>query len=176
MARKEAIRGKKGENKVAGVLRGRGFVRVEPIGTPVILRTFSKGRYPGVFHVKFGQKVSGDHRALLPDKSGRAVLVETKTIIDRDTLRWSDMRTHQPERLDLHVEENAVVLLAWVHRSGTYLMQWPVPGYAPRKSIKLATAKELNIESAWQFCGEGASLDWIISIDQPCPVCAKIDQ
>lgn len=176
MAKSEAQRGIQGQNLVERILKSRDFVCVEGIGTP-FLQKMVKGRNSQrngwlLRWIKFFQKPSGDHRAFLPDKSGRGVLIETKTITDRETLRWSDLRKHQPGKLDKHVRVGAVVLLAWVHTSGVYLMQWPVPGFAPgRNSIKLERAKQLDIESAWQFCPGKAPKSWVFSRDEPCAVC-----
>lgn len=154
MAKKSQSIGAGGEQIAEMRLRGIGLGMVEKIGTPVKLVSIPKrtrkymqkfGFNPnGVFRVIFGEKVSGDRRALVPG-SGVSVLIETKTILDRN-LRWSDLRDHQPGRLDYHVELGGISLLAWVHQTGVYVLQWPVPDFGPRKSITVDQARWLEIE------------------------------
>jgi hypothetical protein len=112
---------------------------IERIGTPVKL--IPAPRAPGCFRVIWAEPVSGDHRGLLP--GGRSVLAETKTILDRN-LRYSDLRQHQPGRLTCHAELGGLSLLVWVHSSGVYVMQWPVAGFAPGKSIAPEIAEKLT--------------------------------
>ncbi len=137
--------GKHGQETAASYLSGFGLEMVEPIGTPVTL--VSVGGRKDVFRVIFGEKVSGDHRALLPD--GTSVLIETKTVIDGN-LTYSHLREHQPERLSRHASiGRAVSLLVWVHHSGIYVMCWGengIEGFAPRKSIAPKRAQELHDE------------------------------
>lgn len=128
--------GKHGQNIAASVLSGLGIEMVEQIGTPVLLIPASAGAY----RVIYGERVSGDHRGILPD--GRSVLAETKTIVDRN-LRWSDLRDHQPERLSEHTRHNGLSLLVWVHHSGVYVMRWPVFGFAPGESITAKMAESV---------------------------------
>jgi hypothetical protein len=137
--------GKHGQATAASYLSGIGLEMVEPIGTPVTLLPF--GLRKDVFRVVFGEKVSGDHRALLPD--GTSVLIETKTVTEGN-LTYSHMREHQPERLSRHASiGRAVSLLVWVHHSGIYVMRWTadgIEGFAPRKSITPKRAAELHDE------------------------------
>jgi hypothetical protein len=137
--------GKHGQETAASYLSGFGLEMVEPIGTPVTL--VSVGGRKDVFRVIFGEKVSGDHRALLPD--GTSVLIETKTVTDGN-LTYSHMRDHQPERLSRHASiGRAVSLLVWVHHSGIYVMRWKsdgIEGFAPRKSITQKMARALHDE------------------------------
>lgn len=135
--------GKSGEELAANALRRVGVSMVERIGTPVLLLPFH--RVPGAFKVIWGEKVSGDHRGIL-EGSGRSVLAETKTIWDRN-LRWSDLRTHQPGRLDMHREYGGISLLVWVHSSGVYVMRWPVEGFGPAHGLTPQRAMELSIEN-----------------------------
>lgn len=153
MSKTEQRVGKAGENLVQRTLYSRGFLIPEKIGTPVRLISLTSraismlrrsGISPkGIYRVIFGEKVSGDHRAVLP--GGKSVLVESKTILDTDRLIYSKLRDHQPDALTAHAETGAVSLLAWVSSYGVFLMRWPVPGFAPRKSISLEKAQELDI-------------------------------
>ena len=121
--------GKHGQEVAASALRRLGVEMVEEIGTPVHLIPTGN---QGAFRVVYGEKVSGDHRGILP--GGQSVLAETKTIVDRN-LRYSDLREHQPGRLSTHAALGGLSLLVWVHHSGVYIMRWPVPGFEARKSI-----------------------------------------
>lgn len=122
------------------VLRSIGVEMVEKIGTPV---TLLPAKAPGTYRVIWGEKVSGDRRGIIPG-SGRSVLVEVKTIYDRN-LRWSDMRDHQPGRLTEHAEHGGLSLLVWVHSSGVCVMRWPVDGFGPGKSIDETQAERSDI-------------------------------
>jgi hypothetical protein len=139
MSRREDRIGKIGQEHAAAALRRIGVNMVEKIGTPVKL---IPARVKGTYTVVYGEKVSGDHRGILDD--GTSVLAETKTIMDRN-LVWSDLRDHQPGRLEEHAEFGGVSLLVWVHSSGVYVMRWPVAGFGPRKSITQEQAEALNV-------------------------------
>lgn len=136
MTRREQHIGSAGQNVAAGALARLGIEMVEKIGTPVLLRPV--GSQKNVFRVTFGEKVSGDHRGILP--GGRSVLAETKTILDRN-LRWSDLREHQPDRLRQHAALGGLSLLVWVHDSGVYVMQFPLDGFMEGKSISIDRAR-----------------------------------
>lgn len=142
MTRKQQSVGKDGEERAASALRSVGIEMVEKIGTPVRL---IPAKIPGTYLVIWGDKVSGDHRGILP-ANGRSVLAETKTILDRN-LRWSDLREHQPGRLSLHVHNHGMSVLVWVHETGVYIMLWPVPGFGEGKSISPETAEQLDTEA-----------------------------
>jgi len=141
MTWKEDRIGKIGQEHAAAALRRLGVNMVEKIGTPVKL---IPARVKGTYSVVWGEKVSGDHRGILED--GTSVLAETKTIMERN-LAWSDLREHQPERLNQHADFGGVSLLVWVHSTGVYVMRWPVPGFGPRKSITPERAQELELTS-----------------------------
>ena len=133
--------GAMGEEWADNRLYAIGLQMVEKIGTPV--RLIKSKIDPKAFRVVWGEKVSGDRTAIVPG-SGRKVLVETKTIFDRN-LRWSDLRPHQPERLYRNSELGGLSLLVWVYNDGVYIMQWPIPGFKKGKSITPEKAKKLNI-------------------------------
>ena len=127
--------GKHGQNLAAQALRALGVEMVEQIGTPVFLIPATA---KDVYRVVYGEKVSGDHRGLLP--GGRSVLAETKTILDRN-LRFSDLREHQPARLMEHTLHGGLSLLIWVHHTGVYVMTYPLVGFEHGKSIDLDRAR-----------------------------------
>lgn len=141
MAKYEDQVGKAGQNIAASALRRLGILRVQKIGTPV--KIIPRGKYGNqiTYQVIWGEKVAGDHHGILP--GGRSVLAETKTILDRN-LRWSDLLEHQPEELSGHAADGGLSLLVWVHSSGVYVMQWPVPGFGPGGSITPQKAAALS--------------------------------
>lgn len=140
--KREQRLGKSGEELAAGALYRAGVSMVERIGTPVHLIPFRGA--PGAYKVIWGEKVSGDHRGIL-DGSGVSVLAECKTILDKN-LQWSDLRPHQPGRLDAHRAHGGISLLVWVHSSGVYVLRWPVEGFGPGHGITPAQAEKLSIE------------------------------
>lgn len=129
--------GKHGEHLAAVALRAAGVEMVERIGTPVRLIP----AVDGTFRVVYGDQVSGDMRGIMP--GGRSVLVECKTILDRN-LRWSDMRPHQPERLSEHARLGGISLLVWVSSVGVFVMRWPIRGFHAGMGMTLAEAGELS--------------------------------
>ncbi len=142
MSKHEDRIGKIGQEHAAAALRRLGVQMVEKIGTPVKI---IPARVKGTYTVVWGEKVSGDHRGIL--QGGRSVLAETKTIMDRN-LAWSDLRDHQPARLDEHASHGGLSLLVWVHSTGVYVMRWPIGyGFGPRKSITPGLADILNVVS-----------------------------
>lgn len=141
MARREAKLGKAGEEHAMNRVRALGVEMVEPIGTPFTIIKAGKNNW---FQGFFGEKVSGDARGILCPE-GRSVLIETKTIMDRN-LQWGDLREHQPERLTRHTEYGGWTLLVWVHSSGIYIMEWPIRDFHHGKSITPSLAQELDIQ------------------------------
>jgi len=143
MSRREQQIGQIGQNHAATALRSAGVNMVEKIGTPVKLIPLGSVRGRQAFQVIYGEKVSGDHRGIMPN--GTSVLAETKTILDRN-LRYSDLREHQPERLTEHHENKGIALLVWVHSTGIYIMRWPIPLFVRGKSLTPEQAQQLHIE------------------------------
>ena len=138
MTKQQQRIGKQGQNLAAQELRALGVEMVEQIGTPVFLiPAYTKD----VYRVVYGEKVSGDHRGILP--GGISVLAETKTILDRN-LRYSDLREHQPERLIEHAKHGGVSLLVWVNLTGVYIMQFPVENFTRGKSISVERALHIS--------------------------------
>lgn len=143
MAKREHQIGKGGEKLARYVLRSRGVRMVEKIGSPV--RLIPVRGVKQAYRVIFGDKVSGDIVGILED--GTRVLAETKTITGRN-LRWSDLRAHQPGRLDLNKKYNGVSLLVWVSDQGVFVMDWVFPNedFGPGIGLTAERAEELNIE------------------------------
>ena len=151
MTRQQQSIGKHGQQLARSVLSGLGLEFIEEIGTPVKLIPV---QIPGqrqrrdVYQVIFGDKVAGDHRAMFPD--GRSVLIEAKTILDRN-LVWSDLREHQPMKLQQHAELNGLSLLVWVHslemRQEVYVMRFPIAGFGPGKGITPDKAAGFHAET-----------------------------
>lgn len=137
--RSEQQIGKHGQEVAAAALRRLGVEMVEQIGTPVHLIPAGNHAY----RVIYGEKVSGDHRGILP--GGRSVLAETKTILNRN-LRYSDLREHQPGRLTEHHEHGGLSLLVWVHESGVYVLRWPVTGFCAGESIRPQEAERMALQ------------------------------
>jgi hypothetical protein len=137
MTRQNQQVGKHGQQQAASYLAGSvGLLMVHVIGTPARYVPFHGAYRKDVFQVIFGEKVAGDHRALLPD--GSSVLIEVKTVTDGN-LPYSQLEAHQVRFLTEHASiGHAVSLLVWVHHSGIFVMRWTadgIPGFAPRKSI-----------------------------------------
>lgn len=147
--------GNAGEMLVQSSLRSRGFLLPERIATPVKISPPKNPRLaaikPRVFHVAWSDPVSGDHRAYFP--GGHGVLVESKTYLGKDRLRYSALRGGQPERLHAHAEIGVSVFLAWVSDLGVILMRWPIPGFVHRTSLMLDSAWSYNIPDV-KFCRE----------------------
>ena len=135
--------GNAGEQTAANALRQRGVLMVEEIGTPFVVVERKAG---GWMRGYWKEKVSGDLRGHL--SNGTSVIAEVKTIWNRN-LRWSDLDSHQPGRLDMHAE-NAISLLVWVHSSGVYVMNWyrlMASGvFGPRQGLTIEQAEQFNIE------------------------------
>lgn len=142
--RREKQVGDQGEKLARSVLSGLGLEMIEKIGTPVKLIPVKSANFRSAYFVIWGEKVAGDHRAMLPD--GRSVLIEVKTIYGRN-LAWGDLREHQPGKLSEHDELNGLSLLVWVHDDGVFVMRWPVAGFGPGKGITPKQAQYLHDET-----------------------------
>jgi len=140
MSKHEDRIGKRGQELAASALCRVGVLNVEKIGTPVKL--IPHPRMKDYYRVIWDERVSGDHRGILP--GGRSVLVETKTIFER-SLRWSDFREHQPGKLDAHHEAGGLSLVVLVNERGAHVLRWPIPGFGPGKSISQERAGDLDI-------------------------------
>lgn len=138
--------GKHAQRTAESYLSGLGFLMVEKIGTPVILTPATRNPYSSrrnTYHVTWGEKVSGDGRALLPN--GLSVLFEVKhTSKSGENLAWSQLEDHQRNALSTHAGiGEALSLLVWVSDS-VYVMRWMpegIKGFAPRKSITAQMAE-----------------------------------
>lgn len=138
-----------GQSVATLALKTRGVCMPEEIATPVRLKPARKP-VPGKqtpFFVTYGEKVSGDHRGILP--GGRSVLAETKSM-SGERLVYSDLREHQPERLSEHAEYGGLSLLIWASQYGTFVMEWTdllEYGFGPGKGIGIADARKLDIDN-----------------------------
>lgn len=138
--------GKDGERLAQSVLNGLGIEMLEKIGTPVLIAPYIGGRgaVPGVYYVKWGEKVSGDRRGILP--GGRSVLIEVKTVWDGN-LPFGQLDDHQHNALKRHASFGGLSLLVWVHNDGVFVMEYPaggIPGFIPHKSITPARARDFH--------------------------------
>jgi len=143
MSRHEQQIGKRGQQLARSVLSGLGLEMIEEIGTPVKLIPVP-GHRKNVYQVIWGEKVAADHRAMFPN--GRSILIEVKTILEGN-LVWSDLRDHQPAKLQQHADLNGLSLLVWVHDSGVYVMRFPINGFGPGKGIAPNVAKFIHDET-----------------------------
>lgn len=147
-------RGGQGESIAANVLFARGLAMVEKIGTPtkkIPLEQSGKKllRKLGIntrdlYHVKFGEKVSGDRRAIIPEY-GISVLVEVKTRLD-SKLSTSDFEKHQLQALTTHVENGGISLIVWVHESGVYVLNYPINGWGKNYPLSPEQARIVDIQ------------------------------
>lgn len=137
MTRKQQHVGRHGEGVAAIALRRIGIKDVDEVGKLVVVR--------GNRIVAYRSKLKGDLEGIIPPH-GRYVIAEVKTILDRN-LRYSDLRKHQPERLKAHAANGGLSLLVWVHRTGVYVMEFPVSGFEQGKSLTVEQAQRLQIEA-----------------------------
>lgn len=147
--------GAEGEKKAARALGRLGLVMVEEIGTPIkIVAKQWIGKF-WWYRIVWGKKVSGDHTALIPNSGGRRVLIEVKTTKERQNLVFSKLESHQPQRLTMNVNYEAVSLLVWVRLDAgiVNIMQWPVPEFRKGMGITPERADELSIESLSEIRG-----------------------
>jgi len=145
--------GAAGEVLAERVLRQRGLSMVEKIGTPVKLIPLKQDaktllarigvRVKGLFHVKFGDRVSGDRRAIIRG-AGTSVLIETKTVM-QEKLSVKHFKSHQLPALDRHSELGGLSLIVWVHETGVYVMQHPIPGFMKGKPLSVEQAAAVDI-------------------------------
>jgi len=140
-------KGRAGEKIANSALERIGCLMVEEIGTP--FKIIGRKVFNGQTWLQgfWKSKVSGDRRCVRQD--GISVLVETKMITDR-SLRWSDFKEHQPDRLDQHAQY-AISLVVWVRDVyEVFILQWPIPGFGPGQGITPERAQELTIDDVNQ--------------------------
>lgn len=136
MSRAQQRQGKAGEQIARAALARYDVQMLERIGTPVRIIA-QKGEW---VRIAYGEKVAGDYRGIL--RGGRSVLVEVKTT--EHNLRWSDFREHQPGALDEHSRFGGLTLVVWVCGMSVYVLEWPIPGFGPGKSITPEQAERLE--------------------------------
>ena len=117
-----------------------GYAFIHRINTPWIIKRGANGK---ILSAHAGNKVAGDWRAVHP-ASGRSILVEVK-LRDSDTLAYSDLEKHQHRSLHEHHEAGGTSLIVWVHERVPYVLRYPVEGFKPRSSIKIADAVAWDI-------------------------------
>jgi hypothetical protein len=120
---------------------------LQKIATPAFYTPYYNQRtgknVPGVYHVVFGEKVSGDRHGLLEDGTG--VLAEVKTITDRP-LSYGDLELHQHGGLESWSLSNGLALIVWVH-DDVYIMRYPIEGFEKGKPIHPERARILHEET-----------------------------
>lgn len=124
--------GEYGETLTLHALRRLGYLEIERVHTPFKIIRGSDGKIINAVPV---EAVSGDFRAIEPG-TGRSVLVEAK-FDSVDRVLWSDLESHQIAALDGHVKAGAVALLSVVLLDKAWVLQWPVSGFGPGRSIRI---------------------------------------
>jgi hypothetical protein len=148
MSRNEQHIGKSGEQLARMYLEHLGIRQIERIGTPVtVTRSPRTGKISGAF---FGEPCAADFRGVVPHYElpsglyvGQSVMAEVKTV--EHNLRWSDFQLHQPGKLSEHAELGGLSLVCWVHSTGVYILQWPIPGFTPGHGLTPEEAARLNM-------------------------------
>jgi len=138
--RRAQRKGKIGELAAERALRTMGIEYLRPVGKNVHLTPVNAKK--GIYRVRFISRLPGDYRGVVGN--GRSVLVEVKHITDRNTLRWSDLRPGQAASLTEHAKAGGLSLLVWVH-DDIYVLEWPIDGFKPRKSISLEMARRTQM-------------------------------
>ena len=141
MSKQDKSAGRRGEDIAIRALARIGVLMPEEVGTPFVIVGRKKSSTGIWIKGFFKKKVSGDHRGHRAD--GVSILAETKTI--KHNLRLCDFKDHQPGRLTQHAE-HAISLVVWVYAPDeVFILQWPIPGLAPRNGISPEQAKTLNV-------------------------------
>lgn len=140
--KRNMARGTTGQEVIGWRLRALGLLMVERVHTPWrVQRTPAKNGQPSrITGATQMEKVSGDWRAVMP--GGKSVLVEVKAV---DHLTFSEFADHQVKALNDHLAAGGLSLIGWVFTGGDAVLVWPVPGFVPRTSLAIETAKRLNI-------------------------------
>jgi len=129
------------EKIIMNVLQSRGACQVQEIETGWRkVRKQVKGKWTELIIPK--KKVAGDIRAVLPP-DGRSILVEVKNRPEK--LLYSNLESHQHQRLKEHDLFGAISLLAWIFTGGLSIMQYPIEGFNPCTSISIERAQGLDI-------------------------------
>lgn len=142
MGQRSMAKGIVGQDVIMWRLRSIGVLMVERVHTPWrIERSRGRNGQPSRITAAYPlQKVSGDFRGILP--GGRSVMCEVKRV---DVLRFSEFDKHQVEALNDHAQLGGLSLIGWCFPGGDAVLAWPVPGFNPRTSLSVETARALNI-------------------------------
>lgn len=135
--------GEHGEQAAYLALRSIGLEFIEPIHQAwKLIRWLPKyGR--GAAHIVPLKKLKGDFRAI--GRDGVSVLVEVK--MRDEQLLWSDLKQHQREALTEHYQCGGMSLVVWVATNDIFVLEWPIDGFAPRRSLSEEQARALNLTS-----------------------------
>ncbi len=88
-------------------------------------------------------KVAGDFHAIT--ETGKSVLVEVKH--RKGNLIWSSFASHQKQRLTEHAGYGGLSIIVWVASDDVFILQWPIEGFGPRKSITHERATEIDMRN-----------------------------
>ncbi len=135
--RRNRAQGEAGQSAIELRLLEIGVQMVEAVHTPWRIKRVG-GRIVGATPMK---KVSGDFTGLL--LGGRSVRCEAKTV---EHLVFSEFADHQVKALDQHHQLGGISLIGWSIPGGdAYVLRWPVPGFVPRTSLSIETARRFNL-------------------------------
>ena len=123
-----------GENHAAAALARLGVRMVTKKETPT--------RIVGGRVIRY-KKADADFDGIYPP-TGQRVLVEVKAR-DGETLPWSELRSHQINRLDENEDCRGISLLVWAHSAGTFVLRWPITNFGPGRSVALEYAKLFDL-------------------------------
>ncbi len=142
MGQRSMAKGIVGQDVIMWRLRAIGVLMVERVHTPWrIERSRAKPGQPSRIIAAYPlEKVSGDFRGVLP--GGKSVLVEVKRVAH---LTFGEFDKHQVDALNEHAQLGGLSLIGWVYEGGDAVLAWPVPGFGPRTSLSVETARRLNI-------------------------------
>lgn len=122
------IKGNQGQKLADEELVRRGVAMVRSI--PTLKRA---GRYV--------RTTAADTIGIIPG-TGQSVIMEIKAY--DGVLQWSALRDDQHQRLAEHSQYGGISLIGWVNGKDVYIMQYPVAGFAPRRSITPEMAQNLQ--------------------------------
>lgn len=137
--RSAKLKGDAVERLVASRLRSMGYLMVARIQTGWRVRRAPGGKIISASPIG---KVAADFTAV-ESGTGRAVVCECK--YRPRVLCFSDLEHHQVECLSGYQATGALALLAWLSDTGLSVMRWPIPGFAPGKSLQPSLACALDV-------------------------------
>lgn len=141
-AKRSQRKGKVGEDIATAALQAKGVRMVDKIATPVRIVATKKASGQTWHRVVWEERVRGDRSGILP--GGRRVLAEVKTRDEK--LSLSDFEDHQIAALHVNGRYGGLSLVVWVSLSGTFVMEWPIPGLKKFHPLSVEQARELEWE------------------------------